>query len=64
VSEQGVTASVLYPMGTIDTETNRHAMPNADPDNWLETQDIADTLLHMVTRSNRGRIQEVQLHAV
>lgn len=64
VSEQGVTASVLYPMGTVDTDANRSAMPNADPDNWLEPQDIADTLLHMVTRSNRGRMQEVQLNAI
>lgn len=63
VSKQGVTASVLYPMGTVDTDANRSAMPNADPNNWLDPQDIADTLLHMVTRSNRGRMQEVQLHA-
>jgi len=63
VSQQGVTASVLYPMGTVDTDANRSAMPNADPSNWLDPQDIADTLWHMVRRSNRGRMQEVQLHA-
>lgn len=63
VSQQGVTASVLYPMGTIDTDANRRAMPNADQSSWLNPQDIADTLLHMVTRSTRGRLQDVQLYA-
>ena len=63
VSTQGVTASVLYPMGTVDTAANRSAMPNAELSYWLEPQDIADTLLHMVMRSKRGRMQDVQLYA-
>lgn len=36
-----VTATVVVP-STIDTPLNRKAMPNANPDNWVKPQELAD----------------------
>lgn len=38
-----VVASVIVP-STIDTLPNRQSMPNANPDNWVKAEQIADVL--------------------
>lgn len=59
----GVRASVLYPMGVVDTPANREAMPDADPETWIAPEEIADSLLHLSTRSKRGHVRELQIFA-
>lgn len=38
-----VTASVVVP-STIDTAINRQAMPDANPDNWVKAEQLADVM--------------------
>lgn len=40
---KGITASVLVP-STIDTPTNREAMPDADTSTWIPARNIAETI--------------------
>ncbi|WP_080054026.1 SDR family NAD(P)-dependent oxidoreductase [Spirosoma aerolatum] len=40
---KGITASVLVP-STIDTPTNREAMPDADTSQWVPARNIAETI--------------------
>ncbi|GAB4035692.1 SDR family NAD(P)-dependent oxidoreductase [Spirosoma gilvum] len=40
---KGITASVLVP-STIDTPTNREAMPDADTSKWVPARNIAETI--------------------
>jgi NAD(P)-dependent dehydrogenase (short-subunit alcohol dehydrogenase family) len=42
--DAGVTANVVLP-GTMDTRTNRKAMPNADFSKWLQPSEVADLVL-------------------
>jgi len=42
--DAGVTANVVLP-GTMDTPTNRKAMPNADFSKWLQPSEVADLVL-------------------
>jgi NADP-dependent 3-hydroxy acid dehydrogenase YdfG len=53
---------IVYPMGTIDTASNRHEMPNTDPSTWISPEEIAEAFMYMATRSNQGQVQEIQLH--
>lgn len=62
VEPQGVRVSILYPMGIIDTAANREAMPDADPQGWIDPQALADSILHLATRPRRGHIRELQVH--
>lgn len=62
VAPKGVWVSLLYPMGTIDTPANRESMPNTDPDIWIDPKELAESMLHLVTRGNRGRIQELRVY--
>ena len=41
--DKSITATVIVP-STIDTETNRKAMPNADFSKWVPTENIADAI--------------------
>jgi NAD(P)-dependent dehydrogenase (short-subunit alcohol dehydrogenase family) len=41
--DKGVTATVIVP-STIDTETNRKAMPDADFSKWVPAENIADAI--------------------
>jgi NADP-dependent 3-hydroxy acid dehydrogenase YdfG len=52
---------VVYPMGTIDTPTNRKNMPNSDTSTWISPKEIAEAFAYMATRSSGGRVQEVQV---
>jgi NADP-dependent 3-hydroxy acid dehydrogenase YdfG len=61
--EDGLRASVLYPMGVVDTPANREAMPDADPSAWIAPRELADAMLHLATRSPRGHVRELKVHA-
>lgn len=61
--EEGLRTSVLYPMGVVDTPANREAMPDADPSSWVDPRELADGMLHLATRSPRGHIPELKVHA-
>ena len=64
VEDDGVRVSVLYPMGVVDTPANRDAMPDADPASWIAPQELAESMHHAATRSARGHVPELKVHAV
>lgn len=51
--ENNITANVIIP-GVIDTEANRESMPKADFDKWVKPEDIAETILNLVSDSSRS----------
>jgi NADP-dependent 3-hydroxy acid dehydrogenase YdfG len=57
-----VRVGVLYPMGTVDTPANRHDMPNADPNTWIDPLELAESFVFMASRTAQGRVLEVQVH--
>jgi len=59
----GLRTTVLYPMGVVDTPANREAMPDADPSGWVAPRELADAMLHLATRSPRGHVPELKVHA-
>ena len=61
--EAGLRTTVLYPMGVVDTPANRDAMPDADPSTWIDPRELADHMLHAATRSPRGHVPELKVHA-
>jgi NAD(P)-dependent dehydrogenase (short-subunit alcohol dehydrogenase family) len=56
-----IQVAILYPMGTVDTPANRAQMPAANPETWIDPDEIAQTLLFAASRSNRGRLLEIPL---
>lgn len=54
-----IRVAILYPMGTIDTPANRKDMPDANPGEWIDPREIAETLLFAALRSPRGRLLEL-----
>lgn len=61
-SEQNVTACVVVP-STIDTPSNRQAMPNADFTAWVKAEDIAATMAHVCSEeSNAWRETVVKIY--
>ena len=40
--------SVVVP-STLDTPLNRKSMPDADPDNWVKPEEVAETLEFLVS---------------
>jgi len=59
----GLRTTVLYPMGVVDTPDNHDAMPDADPSGWVAPRQLADHMLHAATRSPRGHVPELKVHA-
>ena len=53
--------SIVYPMGAVDTLANRKDMPGADPNQWIDPEEIAQSILYAATRSPRGRITELPI---
>jgi hypothetical protein len=53
---------VVYPMGSIDTPSNRRSTPDANPEKWIDPTELAETILYLVSRSPRGRIREVMVY--
>jgi NADP-dependent 3-hydroxy acid dehydrogenase YdfG len=62
--DDGVRVSVLYPMGVVDTPANRDAMRDQDPKTWIAPRELAEGMLHCATRSPRGHIPELKVHAI
>lgn len=62
VASKGIDVAIVYPMAAIDTPGNRHAMPDADPDSWIDPDELAATIMHLATRSARGRILEARVY--
>jgi len=46
--ESGIRSNIVLP-GTMDTSANRQAMPNADPSRWVNTQQVAQMLVHLAS---------------
>ena len=63
VGPSGLSVSILYPMGTVDTLENRRTMPDANPDDWISRQQIAETIYFLATRRTGGLVHEISLHA-
>ena len=63
VRDAGLRASVLYPMGVVDTPANREAMPGADPETWISRSEIADHMYHLASIGRRGHVRELQVFA-
>lgn len=56
---RNITTSVIVP-STIDTSSNRKAMPDANTDNWVTTQQIAE-ILEMVLSPVGNPLRETVL---
>lgn len=64
VASAGVRVAIVYPLAPIDTEANRASMPDADPDRWVDPEEIAQTLLFAARRSHRGVLVELPVGVV
>lgn len=64
LAPKGIRVSVLYPMGALDTPGNRVAMPQANPNQWIDPYQIAQALLFLATRDRRGHIQALKIEVV
>jgi len=60
---RGIAVAVVYPLGAIDTPANRRAMPDADPRDWVDPDEIGRALLFAATRPARGRLVELPIAA-
>lgn len=56
---KNITATVLVP-STIDTEPNRKNMPDANPDNWVKPDQLAD-ILEFITSDKGTTLRETVL---
>lgn len=56
----GVHAAVIVPMGTIDTEPNRAAMPGADFSAWIPVSSIVSAALYLASHPG---VRELEVHA-
>jgi NAD(P)-dependent dehydrogenase (short-subunit alcohol dehydrogenase family) len=61
LAPEGVRATVVFPMGTLDTDANRRAMPDADPTGWIDPAVLADVLVQALELGPRGRWREVEV---
>jgi NAD(P)-dependent dehydrogenase (short-subunit alcohol dehydrogenase family) len=62
LNAKGIGVAVVYPMGSIDTPSNRKSMPDANPEKWIDPMELAETMHYLVSRSPRGRIREVMVY--
>jgi NADP-dependent 3-hydroxy acid dehydrogenase YdfG len=53
---------IVYPMGAVDTPTNRRAMPGVDPASFIDPAEVAATIVHAASRGPRGRLSELPIH--
>jgi NAD(P)-dependent dehydrogenase (short-subunit alcohol dehydrogenase family) len=56
---KNITATVVVP-STIDTPINRKNMPDADPNNWVKAEDLAE-ILEFVCSDKAGPLRETVL---
>ena len=59
---RGVDVAIIYPMAAVDTPGNRRAMPDADPQSWIDPNELAATIVHLATRGSRGRLLEARVY--
>ena len=52
VKSDGINVNAIIP-GTIDTPQNREAMPNANADNWVQPESLADVILFLASPAAR-----------
>ena len=52
VKTHGINVNAILP-GTIDTPQNREAMPNANTDNWVQPESLADVILFLASHAAR-----------
>lgn len=62
LASKGIDVSIIYPMAAVDTPGNRAAMPKSDPQQWIDPAELAASMLHLATRSRRGRVHEVRVY--
>ncbi len=62
LAPKGISTAVMHPMGAVDTPANRKAMADADPATWIDADELAASALHLATRGNRGRINELKVY--
>ena len=56
--DKNITANAIIP-GIIDTKANRESIPNADYNKWVKPEEIAETILYLLSdnaKSFRGNI--------
>jgi short-subunit dehydrogenase len=49
---KNITATVVVP-STLDTPANRKSMPNANPDNWVKTESLAEILEFVISEKGQ-----------
>jgi NAD(P)-dependent dehydrogenase (short-subunit alcohol dehydrogenase family) len=59
--EHGVSTTVVYPMGVVDTPGNRQAMPDADRSSWIDPLVIGQALLLAAATGAGGRIGDLPI---
>jgi NADP-dependent 3-hydroxy acid dehydrogenase YdfG len=52
--------AIVYPMGAVDTATNRREMPGFE--RYIDPREIGETLVHAAQRSRAGRLLELAIH--
>jgi NAD(P)-dependent dehydrogenase (short-subunit alcohol dehydrogenase family) len=57
----GVRVAIVYPMGAVDTPSNRANMPGFDEARYIDPVEIAETLLFAASRGARGRLLELPI---
>lgn len=58
---EGVRFLVVYPMGTLDTEANRKAMPEADFSRWIAPELVAKVVVE-AAGAKGGRLLELPIY--
>ena len=58
---EGVRFLVVYPMGTLDTEANRKAMPEADFSRWIAPELVAEMVVE-AAGAKGGRLLELPIY--
>ncbi|HET7664358.1 MAG TPA: SDR family NAD(P)-dependent oxidoreductase [Rhodanobacteraceae bacterium] len=62
LAPRGIEMGIVYPMAAVDTAGNRAAMPDADPSAWIDPAELGATMLHLASRSARGRVREARVY--
>jgi NADP-dependent 3-hydroxy acid dehydrogenase YdfG len=60
-ADRGIATAIVYPMGVVETEGNRKAMPDADRSAWIDPVEIARALLFAAGSGPRGRLAELPI---
>lgn len=60
LKESGVRTTVLYPMGGVDTSRNRD--DGMKPENMIDPVDLAQGVVYVLGRSQRGHVDELRVN--